>query len=314
MSSTDYRPLSEGLPAVYQDDQESFAQLDSFLGLVDELNRAHLRRAADLRTWLSPDAPTLRPPSFVTDDVDAAAVGVAHAEVLDAIAQWFAFRFPSGWPTMPDFVTRRASMLRELARLWRERATPSGFVDFIALFFGLAPTERPLLVEHFTVAEEPGELAAQPPDRPPHPVADPWLTATLFVPCYPAGELKPADPEGLFARHESRRELIAIVDRYSPAHVDVRVCWVAPDFAAQTLRPPDPPEPGTLAGDSPYDPHDPVLEPLADKEREYRIRAREVLANLVSRVDHALGIRVWECIDEGAIDDRLGVGRLPTDP
>jgi hypothetical protein len=38
---------------------------------------------------------------------------------------------------------------------------------------------------------------------------------------------------------------------------------------------------------------------------------RDVLCGLVSFVDHAHGIRVWECVDAGAAQDRLGVGALP---
>ncbi|MGH3704954.1 MAG: hypothetical protein ACRDT9_10025, partial [Agromyces sp.] len=226
--------------------------------------------------------------------------------------------------TDAHLIRRRSSMLAQLARLWRERATPSGFVDFVALFFGLDADERPLLLEHFTIAEESGELAGPADPLDPaaavdRPAARPGLAATLFVPSYP--ELRPDRPppgdrpDGLFARHELRRELIAVVDRYSPAHIDLRVCWVGPRFAAERLAPPDPPTQAELDA-VPV----PMLgggaaasDALSPEALAYRQRARVVLANLVSRVDHALGMRVWECIDEGTIDDRLGIGRLPTD-
>lgn len=274
MTSPDYLPLALGLPAVYRDDQESFAQLESFLGIVDDLDLAQLQRVDDLPAWLSPAAPSSWPPALDLD-AGADAVARAYAQALDAAASWFAFAFPRSWPASAALLARRASVLESLARLWRERATAAGFVDFVALYFGLEGDTRPILLEHFTVAPRPDETVVTP-------LPDPGLRATLFVPSAP------------FARHELRREVVAFVDRYSPTHVLVRVCWVGPAFRDGILQPP-------VAGATPAQ--------LVD----YRERARAVLRTLVSRVEHGLGIRVWECIDAGSIDDRLGTGLLPTE-
>ena len=68
MPSPDYLPLAYDLPAVYQADQDSFDQIDSFLGLADTLLRDHVTDLAEAEQWLSPDGLRMWPP-------DAAGVG-----------------------------------------------------------------------------------------------------------------------------------------------------------------------------------------------------------------------------------------------
>lgn len=109
--------------------------------------------------------------------------------------------------------------------------------------------------------------------------ADSGLRATLFVPSGPQ-----------FSDFMRRREAIDFVERYAPSHVHVRVCWARPDFSLD-------PVPGAEA-------------PSAEVEA-YRARVRELLCSLVSFIDHANGIRIWECVDAGRSIDRLGVGKLP---
>src|SRR6478752_589675 len=57
----DHTRLASQLPAVYQEDEGSFAQVDAYLGLADELNHAVVEHLEDLLTALGPDA-TLRWP------------------------------------------------------------------------------------------------------------------------------------------------------------------------------------------------------------------------------------------------------------
>jgi hypothetical protein len=49
----------------------------------------------------------------------------------------------------------------------------------------------------------------------------------------------------------------------------------------------------------------------SDDITTFRDRVNDVLCSLVSFVDHANGIHIWECIDEGRPVDRLNVGQLP---
>ncbi|BCB91045.1 hypothetical protein [Phytohabitans suffuscus] len=270
MPSPDYLPLALHLPAVYQEDQESFAQLDSYLGLADDLARAALSTMEDVEHWLSPEGGSLWPPGLPLD-AGAPAVLEAYRALYDELAAWFAFRAPVTWAADPGGLALRRRFLRTAARVWRRRATPRGLVDWFCLAFEVAPADRPLLVEHFRVTD---------PDASDVDTLDPWLRATAFVPA-----------TDQFADFTRRRAAIAFVDRYAPAHVQVRVCWTKP--GAFDL--------------------DPVPGPQADPAAvaRWRARVRQILCDLVSFVDHANGIRVWECVDEGRAIDRLGVGRLP---
>lgn len=268
MASPDYLPLAFDLPEVYQEDGRSFAQVDSYLGLADELAREYLERLDELGTWLSPLAPELWPPGLLLDAGEDA-VRDAYLAVFDELARWFAFRFPASWTRDGAGIAKRRTFLAKAARLWRRRGTPRGFLDWFCLAFDVAPIDRPYLLEHFKFG----------PPAPGEPGEAPWLRATLFVPS--------TDQFSDFSR---RREAISFANHYTPAHVLMRVCWVRPDFTLDPV-----PGPGATA----------------TAVAAYRTRIRELLCSLVSFVDHANAIRIWECIDEGRPIDRLGVGRLP---
>lgn len=275
MPSPDYLPLALSLPAVYQEDQASFAQLDSYLGLADDLLRGAVGLLEDAEAWLSPEATAAWPPGL-PPDAGEAAVLAAYRSVYDELAAWLAYRVPVTWAGDEAGVERRRAFLRRAAHTWRVRGTPRGLVEWFCLAFGVPSdppehAERPMLVEHFRVADP-----ADPATHAHHP----WLHATLFVPA-----------TAQFADFSRRREAIAFVDRYAPAHVRVRVCWTKP--GAFTLDPV--PGPGAAAS---------VI-------AAWTAHVRTVLCSLVSFVDHANGVRIWTCIDEGRSIDRLDVGRLP---
>jgi hypothetical protein len=267
MPSPDYLPLALELPAVYQEDRASFDQLDSFLGLLDTLLRDRLTDLDDAERWLGPDGLLMWPPGLAADATPAA-VAAAHLANQAELAAWTGFAFPVSWSSL----ALRRDYLRRAARVWRRRGTPAGLLDWFGLVFGAALGGTvPALVEHFRVFDPLDPDVAE---------VDPWLRATLFV-----------RGDGEFAGLSRRREAIAFVDRYAPAHVLVRVCWVRLDAFDLGI----PPTPGS---------------PPADVAA-WRQHVREILCGLVSFVDHAHGIRVWECVDAGAAQDRLGVGALP---
>jgi hypothetical protein len=271
MASPDYTPLAQELPAVYQDDVASFAQVGSFLGLADELQRAYVDGLDELTAWLSPLATGMWPPGLVPD-AGADAVLEAQLAALEEAARWVGFTFPPSWPRDGAGLAKRRAFLLRAARLWRRRTTPRGFLDWFCLAFDITVVaERPFLVEHFKIGTPINE------DGDPGP--DPGLRATLFVPS-----------TDQFLDFSRRREAIGFVERNAPAHVLVRVCWVRPGF---TLGPV--PGPGASAGE------------LA----KFRNHVRRVLCSLVSVIEHQHALRIWTCIDEGRDIDRLGTGRLP---
>lgn len=273
MPSSDYLPLALDLPAVYQADRASFDQVDSFLGLADALLRDHLTDLGDAERWLGPDGLLLWPPGL-PPDVGADTVARAHLDAQDELAAWTGYAFPVGWSTGASGLSLRRDYLERAARLWRRRSTPAGLMDWFRLAFRDALDGGvPQLVEHFRVFDplDPGTVEL-----------DPWLRATLFVP-----------GDGDFAAFSRRREAIAFVDRYAPAHVLVRVCWVKPDTFDLGTPPTPTSEPSEVAA--------------------WQGDVREILCGLVSFVDHGHAIRIWECINAGAAGDRLGVGSLPTD-
>ena len=53
-------------------------------------------------------------------------------------------------------------------------------------------------------------------------------------------------------------------------------------------------------------------QPVPWGRRHYRDDLRGLLCSITSFIDHANGIRIWECIDEGRTIDRLDVGHLPS--
>ncbi len=270
MPSPDYLPLSLGLPAVYQDDQVAFAQLDSYLDLADTLIRSGLTALEDAETWLSPESLDQWPTALAAD-AGRDAVHDAQWAVQDELAAWTGFAFPPSWPTGAAGLKRRRAYLRRAVRLWRDRGTPRGFVSWFCLAFADATgSTAPVLVEHFRVAD---------PTDPGVADFDPWLRATLFV----RGDQR-------FADYGRRREAIAFVDRYAPAHVAIRVCWVGRRFTLPT-------PPKSDAG------------PVA--VATWQQQMRDLLCSVVSEVDHGLGIRIWQCADEGRPQDRLDVGQIP---
>jgi hypothetical protein len=270
VASPDYHRLALDLPEVYQEDEDSFAQIDSYLGLADELARAYLEGLDGLATWLSPHAVEQWPPGLLLD-AGREAVRDAYLAVFDELALWFAFAFPGSWTRNGAGIAKRREFLAKAARLWRRRGTPRGFLDWFCLAFDVPAARRPWLVEHFKFGAPESASGETGPA--------PWLRATLFVPSIRR-----------FADFSRRREAIQFARHYAPAHVKLRVCWVTPDFTLEPV-----PGPGA-----------PTAEVAA-----YRTRIRRLLCSLVSFVDHANGVRIWECIDEGRPIDRLGVGRLP---
>lgn len=271
----DYTRLAQHLPAVYADDAASFAQIDAFLGLADELNHAYLERLEDLGLTLGPDA-ALRWPVDLPLDAGGDTVIDAYLATYDEVATWAAFTFPPSWTRDEAGVVLRRDFLARAVRLWRRRGTPRGFLDWFCLAFCVADDARPYLLEHFKV---PGPQ-----------ITAPELTGTLFVPSTEQ-----------FSDYRRRHEAAEFVDRYAPAHVALRVCWVRPGFtlpAAPAL---------------PADPTPTQVATFRGQVDLYRADLRALLCSITSFVDHANGIHIWECIDEGRSIDRLDIGQLPSE-
>lgn len=280
MRSPDHTRLAAQLPAVYHEDAASFAQVDAFLGLADELSHAILERLEDLLLTLGPDA-TLRWPTDLPYDAGADAVLDAYLATYDEVAAWASFAFPASWTRDDAGLALRREFLARSARLWRRRGTPRGFLAWFVLYFGVADADRPHLLEHF---KAPGAAVT----------GEPW-TATLFIPSTPQ-----------FTEWGRREEAHDFVRRYAPAHVGVRVCFVPTDLFATLgvfASPPQLPENPTAAQLAAY--------AAAVATRQADLNA--LLCSVVSVVSHDSGIHVYECIDEGRTVDRLDVGRLPTD-
>jgi hypothetical protein len=280
MRSPDYTRLAQQLPALYQDDAPSFAQLDAFLGLADELGHAHVERLEDLGLAVSPDA-MLRWPAELPLDAGTDAVLTSYATTYDVVASWLGFAFTSGWPRTEAGLVKRRAVLARMTRLWRRRGTPRGFLDWFCRYFDVAPAARPLLVEHFKAPG--GSLVNEP------------YTATLLVPSTTQ-----------FEDFRQRREAVEFVNWYAPAHVWIRVCFVSPtlfDDVGILASPPELPENATQAQVTAY--------AAEVATRQHDLNA--LLCSVVSVVSHANGIHIYACIDDGRAIDRLGVGLLPTD-
>ncbi|MFI7480972.1 hypothetical protein ACH9EU_01010 [Kocuria sp. M1R5S2] len=281
MRSPDHTRLSAQLPAVYQEDAVSFAQVDAYLGLADELSHAVVERLEDLLTGLGPDA-VLRWPTDLPLDAGADALLDAYLGAYDDVAAWAGFVFPASWTRDEAGLGRRREFLARCARLWRRRGTPRGFLSWFCLYFGLPPAGAPYLLEHFT-APGPG-LTGLP------------YTATLFVPGTPG-----------FDTWARRAEAAGFVRRYAPAHVRVRVCFVDPDVFEDLA----------VLGSPPVLPEDPTASDVADYAAAVEQQQRDLnalLCSVVSVVSHESGVHIHECIDEGRSVDRLDVGLLPTEP
>lgn len=281
MRSPDYTRLSAQLPAVYQEDAVSFAQVDAYLGLADELNHAVVERLEDLALAVGPDA-TLRWPADLPLDAGADALLGSYLDAYDEVATWASFTFPASWPSSEGGLERRREFLARCARLWRRRGTPRGFLSWFSLYFGLMPGDpAPYLLEHY---KAPG----------PSFTGEPW-TATLFVPSTP-------DLEAWGRREEAAD----FVRRYAPAHVLIRVCFVDPavfDDLAVLASPPSLPDKPTATDVATY----------AEAVEQQQNDLNALLCSVVSVVSHSSAIHIYECIDEGRSTDRLGVGLLPTD-
>ncbi|MBO3741806.1 hypothetical protein [Actinoplanes flavus] len=279
MRSPDYTRLAAQLPAVYQEDAASFAQVDAYLGLADELNHAIVERLEDLPLTFGPDA-VLRWPAGLPYDAGADALLAAYLDTYDQVAAWASFTFPASWGRDEAGLTRRREFLARSARLWRRRGTPRGFLSWFTLYFGVSTPGLPYLLEHY---KAPGAgITARP------------YTATLFVP----GSTD-------FASWGRREEAVDFVNRYAPAHVDIRVCFIDPDLFASVVFA----TPPTL----PDNPTGPQVTAYAAAVAGFQRELNGLLCSVKSTVSHANGIHIYECIDEGRPIDRLDVGLLPTD-
>lgn len=268
--SADYTPIGRTLPAVFQQ-QDGFDQVDAYLGLVDDLHRAYLDRLDEIGAWLSPAGSAWPPGSAL--DAGGDEILARYAALYDELASWFGFTIPGSWPAGADGVSRARRFLLRSARVWRRRGTPRGFLDWFCLYFGVADADRPFLLEHFKFGGGPGDA--------------PGSRATLLVPVGDAFD----DPAGASATDVARRrEAKLFVDRYAPAHVMMRLCWVEPGFELGMPVPP-------------FD--DPSTWPA------FRAHVSDLLCSLVSFTDHEAAIHLGECIDAGRVEDRLDTGRLP---
>ncbi|QDG66678.1 hypothetical protein NIBR502772_11100 [Pseudarthrobacter sp. NIBRBAC000502772] len=280
MPSPDYTRLSAQLPVVYQEDAVSFAQIDAYLGLADELSHAVVEHLADLLLSLGPDA-TLRWPTDVPLDAGADALLASYLASYDDVAAWASFVFPASWTRDERGLSRRREFLARCARLWRRRGTPRGFLSWFSLYFGLPPSGAPYLLEHF---KAPGAALTGLP-----------YTATLFIP----------GNHG-FDGWARREEAVDFVRRYAPAHVSIRVCFIDPGLfgdLAVLASPPVLPDEPTVAN----------LDAYATAIEKQQKELNALLCSVVSVVSHESGIHIHECIDAGRGIDRLGVGLLPTD-
>jgi len=295
MRSADYTRNAATLPALYQDDAASFAQVDAFLGIADDLNEALVDTLGSLAWDIGPDA-ALRWPSHVP-------LGAGRDELMadltaryDLLTQWFALDAPGSWGLGETGVAARRRFVSRAARLWRRRGTPRGFVDWFCTYFGIeASTERPFLLEHFKVPG--GVLDAEP------------YTATLFVP-----------NSSPFADYRRRLEAAQFARWYAPAHVVVRVCYVEMG-RLETLLPFT--SPATLPATATTT----ELNTYAGLIRDHATLLRELACTVVSVVDHGNGIRIYGCAEDGEEPftppfdptthterpiDHLDVGSLPT--
>jgi hypothetical protein len=164
-------------------------------------------------TWLSPEAREVAVPGLPP----GAAAELVYQRLNDLaaeLADWFAFQYPESWRNSDDpeaELDRKLEFVRRAARLWRRRGTPAGFFAWLCFWFELeAPaTKRPLMIEHFKYrTTDPGGTAGEADDA--------AHRVTLLVPL-----ITP------FMDYRRRRELMQFVARNAPAHLQVRICWIA---------------------------------------------------------------------------------------
>lgn len=209
-----YRPIAEHLPAIYQEDADSWQQVQGFLGLLDDLYRDYLGALDDLTTFLSPEARLVQPPG-VAPQADPTR---AYTGVFAELADWFAFAFPASWSAglkADELLDRQREFLLRVSRFWRRRGTPSGFYSWFCFYF--QPKERPFLIEHFKYRPPNDPSGTDPPD--PSAPDEYAHRVTLLVP-------RTKD----FDDYRRRREVVQFVAHDAPAHLLVRVCWVPPEF------------------------------------------------------------------------------------
>ncbi len=289
----DYTRNSATLPALYQDDAVSFAQVDAYLGLADDLNEAVVELIEDLTFGLGPDA-ALRWPTDLPLSAGPDALVASLTERYDALAAWFAFDVPTSWGSGEQGLAARREFVARAARIWRRRGTPQGFLDWFTLYFAYRPAtadddgdEVPFLLEHFKVPG--GNFSPDP------------YTATLFVPNLPQ-----------FSDYRRRIEAAQFTRWYAPAHVSLRLCFIAPGrLATQATFS----TPLTLAPDADEDAVTEYSKTLRDHAKELR----QLACDIVSLVDHANGIHIYGCDDDGIpvndterSVDHIDIGKLPT--
>ena len=273
-----YRPSVEALPAVYQDDPVSYEQVTGFLSFVDDLLRAYLAALEDVTAWLGPEALGVRPPGLSSGLAAEPGVEQEHPEVVAVrevfaeLAGWFAFTTPRSWEQLdpggaPDpeaTLDRQREFLLRAARIWRERGTPRGFLAWLCFWFELEEDDEvPLLLEHFKYRDD-HTIGSEGDTR-----EDPFAhRVSLLVPL------------GAFGTYERRREVVQFVARHAPAHLVVRVCWVAQGFEGPAL------------GDE--------------------AAVRELLRTISNFVEEDDGVHLGKCpLDQAGPRDRLGQGVLP---
>lgn len=280
MRSADYTRVAEQLPAVYRDDADSFAQIDAYLGLMDELNHEYAQMIEDLAWALGPDA-ALHWPAAVPLRAGADALREHHIATYDTLARWFGFEVPGMWPRNDEGLARRRQFVTRASRIWRRRGTPGGFVDWFCLFFGVDESVgRPFLLEHHKIAYL-------------IPGAGPF-TATLLVP-----------NTGPFHDIAGRVAAAEFARLHAPAHVALRMCFVGLDHLG-SVKPLTDPLTRTDQSDIEW----------ANQVAEHASLLRELLCTVVSEVRHADGLQVFRCPEPGATakprpENHLGLGRLP---
>jgi len=286
MRSADFTRTAATLPALYHEDPVSYEQVDGYLGLADTLHEAMLELIEDLEFGVGPDA-SLRWPTDVPLHAGADTLLAELNARYDALAQWFAYETPGSWGGGEQGLAARRQFLAKAARLWRRRGTPSGFIDWFCVYFGITePEHRPYLLEHFKVPG--GTFDAEP------------YTATLFVP-----------NSAPFQDYRRRLEAAQFARWYAPAHVALRVCYVdVGAIESETGLA----EPAVLAPDG----NDDAVTEYAKKAAQQAIDLRGLACSVVSVVNHSNGITIYGCVLDGETTERaidlLDLGKLPTTP
>ncbi len=275
MRSAHFSPSSTLLPDVYRRDEASFAQVDAFMGLTDALHRAYAARLQDLASWLSPEA-VRRWPGDVDPSEGRDRLLARYIEVYDELAGWWAMEYPALWSSDEDGgLDRRRRFLRQAARMWRRRSTPVGFLDWFCTWFRIDRTEeRPVLLEHYKYGRiQPPEGEVSPPTA---------HRATLLV---------RATPD--FATYSSRIAAREFANKYAPAHLWLRVCFLDPGQAV--------PELAMQAGPADFEAH--------------REAIRNLLCTVADHISHGAALHLGDCIDDAeTLRDVLDAGVLPTHP